>query len=82
MVIHAHVYHHSQRRSNVTVPYGRPKLRSRLHFSHNRRGDHEVYMWWYWTTKNADTTYLGRTITNIILHLNLVLLSGFLQFLD
>jgi hypothetical protein len=26
----------------VTAPLGRPNLRSRLHFGHNREGDHEV----------------------------------------
>jgi hypothetical protein len=34
-------YNHVSHRDNVTAPYGRPKLRSRLHFSHNREWDHE-----------------------------------------
>jgi hypothetical protein len=37
------IYHHPPHRNNVTVPHGRPKLRSRLHFNHNREGDHEVH---------------------------------------
>jgi hypothetical protein len=35
--------HHPPHPDNVTVPHGRPNLRSRLHFSHNREGDHEVH---------------------------------------
>jgi hypothetical protein len=37
------VYHHPPHWDNVTAPHGRPNLRSRLHFSHNREGDHEVH---------------------------------------
>jgi hypothetical protein len=38
LVLHAHIYHHSHQRDNVTAPYGRPKLRSRLHFGHKQEG--------------------------------------------
>jgi hypothetical protein len=39
LVLHAHTYHnHSHHRGNVTAPYGRPNLRSRLHFGHNQEG--------------------------------------------
>jgi hypothetical protein len=51
LVLHAHTYHHSHHRGNVTAPYGRPNLRRQLHFGHNREGgEHEVYMdmWWHW----------------------------------
>ena len=35
------LYHHSHHRDNVTVPHGRPKLRSRLHGCHaQERGPH------------------------------------------
>jgi hypothetical protein len=50
MVLHAHIYHNSYLRSNITAPYGRPNLRIRLHLGHNQEGGHEVYMgmWWLW----------------------------------
>jgi hypothetical protein len=32
------MYHHPPHRDNVTAPDGRPNLRSRLHFGHNREG--------------------------------------------
>jgi hypothetical protein len=32
------IYHDPPHRDNVTAPHGRPKLRSRLHFGHNREG--------------------------------------------
>jgi hypothetical protein len=38
LVHHAHIYHHSHHRGNVTAPYGRPNLRCRLHFGHNQEG--------------------------------------------
>jgi hypothetical protein len=39
LVHHAHTYnHHPHHRGNVTAPYRRPKLRSRLHFGHNPAG--------------------------------------------
>jgi hypothetical protein len=37
------IYHHPPHRDNVTVPHGHPNIRSRLHFSHNGRGDHKVH---------------------------------------
>jgi hypothetical protein len=37
-VLHAHTYHHSHHRGNVTAPYGRPNLGIRLHFGHNHEG--------------------------------------------
>jgi hypothetical protein len=45
-----YVSHH---RSNLTAPYGRPNLRSRLHFGLNQEGDHEVCwdMRWRWEKK-------------------------------
>jgi hypothetical protein len=53
LVLQAHTYHHSHHRGYVTTPYGRPKLRSQLHFATTRMGDHEVYMdmWWQWAKK-------------------------------
>jgi hypothetical protein len=32
----SYVYHHSYHRGNVTGPYGRPNLRSRLNFGYNQ----------------------------------------------
>jgi hypothetical protein len=32
------IYHHPPHRDNVTASHGRPNLRSRLHFGHNREG--------------------------------------------
>jgi hypothetical protein len=32
------IYHHPPQRDNVTAPHGRPNLRNRLHFGHNREG--------------------------------------------
>jgi hypothetical protein len=44
LVLHAHTYHHSHHRGNVTAPYGRPNLRSRLHFGHNQEwGPRSLY---------------------------------------
>jgi hypothetical protein len=44
-VLHAHAYHHSLYRGNVTASYGRPNFSSRLHFGRNQEGegDHEVH---------------------------------------
>jgi hypothetical protein len=38
------------------VPYGRPNLRSQLHFGHSQKGDYDVYMdmWWYWREKERE----------------------------
>jgi hypothetical protein len=38
LALHARIYHHSHHQGNVTAPYGRPYLRSRLHFGHNQKG--------------------------------------------
>jgi hypothetical protein len=37
------LYHHPPHRDNVTLPHGRPNLRSQLHFSHNQKGDHKFH---------------------------------------
>jgi hypothetical protein len=34
--------YHPPHRDKVTALYGRPNLRSRLHFGHSREGDHKV----------------------------------------
>jgi hypothetical protein len=39
LILQTHIYYpHSHYRDNVTVPYGHPKLRSRLHFGYNQEG--------------------------------------------
>jgi hypothetical protein len=38
LVLHAHTYHHSHHRGNVTASYRLPKLGSQLHFVTTRRG--------------------------------------------
>jgi hypothetical protein len=44
VVIHAHIYHHSHHRDNLTAPYGRSNLRSRVHIGHNQeRGPRSLY---------------------------------------
>ena len=40
-MFHLPAYHHSHHRDNVVAPHGRPNLRSRLHYRHNREGNHE-----------------------------------------
>jgi hypothetical protein len=46
LVLHAHTYHHSHYRDNLTAPCGSSNLRS----GHNQEGGHEVYMdmWRHW----------------------------------
>jgi hypothetical protein len=69
LVLHAHTHHHSHHRGNVTEPYGRPNLRSRLHFGHNQEGDHDVYMdmWWHWKKKGVTTMREMRFIRTMTL---------------
>jgi hypothetical protein len=79
LVLHAHilVYHHSHHRGNVTAPYGRPNLRSRLHFGHNQEGGgHKVYMdmWWHWRGRERE-----RERENFVLYMNIK--SNFMLFL-
>jgi hypothetical protein len=51
LVLNAHIYvymyicNHSHNRANVTAPYGRPNLRSRLHFGHNQEGRTTKSIW-------------------------------------
>jgi hypothetical protein len=50
LVLHAHTYHPSHHRDNVTAPYGRPTSEVGYISSTTRRWDHEIYMdmWWHW----------------------------------
>jgi hypothetical protein len=77
LVLHAHIYHHSHHRGNVTAPYGRPSHRSRLHFGHNQEGDHEVYMdmWWLWGKNSYEISNFYVFLTTICNCINNVSIS-------
>ena len=76
------LYHHSHHRDNVTAPYERPNLRSRLHCCHAQEGEPRIHkdMWWHWTqkkiyiyiypVKQPDHFQLTNTVTSLYSHLH------------